>query len=181
MKIGAIWAQARNGAIGKNGDIPWHLPEDLARFRDLTMGCPVIMGRATWESLPPRVRPLPGRANIVVTRNPSYATPGAQIAATPREALTLARTQPADTAWVIGGEHLYRAMLVDCDFAVVTQIDIDVPDADAVGPAIPHDWHEYRSQQRSSRGGLSYHVSVYVSPSATVPLPAMTQFLPDEA
>jgi dihydrofolate reductase len=67
-RIGLIWAQARGGVIGKDGTMPWHLPEDLAHFKRTTLSHPVIMGRKTWESLPPRFRPLPGRANLVVTR-----------------------------------------------------------------------------------------------------------------
>ena len=81
MKLGLILARARNGAIGKDGVMPWHLPEDLAHFKKVTMGCPVIMGRKTWDSLPPRFRPLPGRANIVITRQGDWHAEGATRAA----------------------------------------------------------------------------------------------------
>ena len=72
MKLGLIYARARNGVIGKGGTLPWHLPEDLAHFKRLTMGCPVIMGRKTWDSLPPKFRPLPGRENVVLTRDAEW-------------------------------------------------------------------------------------------------------------
>ena len=77
MTIGLIWAQSTSGVIGRGGAIPWSLPEDLARFKSLTMGHTVVMGRRTWESLPARFRPLPGRRNVVLTRNPSYRADGA--------------------------------------------------------------------------------------------------------
>ena len=77
-RIGLIWAQARGGVIGKDGAMPWHLPEDLAHFKRTTLGCPVIMGRKTWDSLPPKFRPLPGRRNIVVTRNTQWQADGAE-------------------------------------------------------------------------------------------------------
>ena len=77
--LGLIWAQSSSGVIGRDGGIPWDLPEDLARFKEVTFGRTVVMGRRTWESLPKRVRPLPGRRNVVVTRNPDYRAPGADV------------------------------------------------------------------------------------------------------
>ena len=76
MTVGLVWAQAANGVIGDRGTLPWHLPEDLARFKALTMGATVVMGRATWDSLPASVRPLPGRRNVVLTRRPDWRQPG---------------------------------------------------------------------------------------------------------
>ena len=90
--LGLIWAQARGGVIGAGGTMPWHLPEDLAHFRAATMGAPVIMGRRTWESFPDRFRPLPGRRNIVVTRDPEWADAGAEAAGSLDEALALSWT-----------------------------------------------------------------------------------------
>ena len=84
MRLGLVWAQARGGVIGKDGGMPWHVPEDLAHFKAVTSGHPVIMGRRTWESFPARFRPLPGRRNIVVTASPSWAEPGAERAGQPR-------------------------------------------------------------------------------------------------
>jgi dihydrofolate reductase len=77
MKLHLIFARSRNGVIGRDGDLPWHLPEDLAHFKRMTLGCPVIMGRKTWDSLPVKFRPLPGRANVVVTRQPDWQDAGA--------------------------------------------------------------------------------------------------------
>ncbi|WP_353809526.1 dihydrofolate reductase [Agromyces sp. SYSU T00194] len=96
--IGLIWAEARGGVIGRDGVMPWHLPEDLAHFRDVTRGAPVIMGRRTWESLPPRFRPLPGRRNIVVSRDPAAAFDGAEHAASVPAALALAAAPALDPA-----------------------------------------------------------------------------------
>ncbi|RYY68376.1 MAG: dihydrofolate reductase, partial [Comamonadaceae bacterium] len=101
MKLGMVYARARNGVIGKDGVMPWHLPEDLAHFKRLTLGCPVIMGRKTWESLPPKFRPLPGRRNIVVTRNRDWSAAGAETADSLEQAI--ARVEDVSHAWVIGG------------------------------------------------------------------------------
>ncbi|PJC14207.1 MAG: dihydrofolate reductase, partial [Comamonadaceae bacterium CG_4_9_14_0_8_um_filter_60_18] len=80
MQLNLIFARARNGVIGANNTLPWHLPEDMAHFKRLTLGCPVIMGRKTWDSLPHKFRPLPGRTNIVVTRQTHWQAEGAQVA-----------------------------------------------------------------------------------------------------
>lgn len=83
MRLNLIYARARNGVIGRNNTLPWHLPEDLAHFKAHTLGCPVIMGRRTWESLPPRFRPLPGRVNVVLSRDPHWSVePGTVISTT---------------------------------------------------------------------------------------------------
>jgi len=88
VKLGLIYARARNGVIGAGGTLPWHLPADLAHFKAITQGCPVIMGRKTWDSLPPRFRPLPGRRNIVVTRQVDWHSAGAERALSLAQALT---------------------------------------------------------------------------------------------
>ena len=103
MNLGLIFARARNGVIGKAGGLPWQLPEDMAHFKQITMGCPVIMGRKTWDSLPVKFRPLPGRANIVITRQPDLKEAGAQIAASLSDALALCAS--AEEIWIIGGAH----------------------------------------------------------------------------
>lgn len=118
-----VAAVARNGVIGDGEKMPWHLPEDLAHFRRTTQGLPVIMGRATWDSLPPRFRPLPGRRNIVVTRNAAWRAEGAEAAASPEAALAL--VQGAERACVIGGAQLYAAALPLADELVLTEIDHD--------------------------------------------------------
>jgi dihydrofolate reductase len=116
-----IAAVARNGVIGDGDRLPWHLPEDMAHFRRTTQGCPVIMGRRTWESLPARFRPLPGRRNIVVTRTAAWRAEGAETATSPESALAL--VQDAPRAFVIGGVALYAAALPLADELVLTEID----------------------------------------------------------
>src|SRR5690349_14769702 len=92
-RIGLIWAEAAGGVIGARGGMPWHVPEDLARFKTITMGSPVVMGRRTWESFPDRFRPLPGRRNIVVTRDDQWVAEGAERAASLGDALAAAATE----------------------------------------------------------------------------------------
>ncbi len=133
-RLSLIWAQARNGVIGNDGTLPWHLPEDLAHFKSRTLGHPVIMGRHTWNSLDARVRPLPGRRNIVVTHNAGWAAPGAEIAHSVDEALALVADEP--TVSVIGGAQVYAAFLPMADRLEVTEIDRDYP-GDTVAPTVP--------------------------------------------
>lgn len=140
MRIGLVWAQARDRAIGRDGDMPWHLPEDLAHFKAVTRGAPVIMGRHTWESLPVRFRPLPGRENLVVSRSPGYVAEGAQVARSLQAALSAGEDRGAETAWVIGGGQLYRAAMPLADELIITRIDLDVPDADTFAPEVGPEW-----------------------------------------
>lgn len=128
-----IAAVARNGAIGRGGVMPWHLPADLKHFRAVTQGHPVVMGRKTWDSLPPRFRPLPGRRNIVVTRNASWSEPGAEAA--PSLDAALARLDGEPKVFVIGGAELYAQALPRADTLELTEIDATVPDADTFFPA----------------------------------------------
>ncbi|NLB46931.1 MAG: dihydrofolate reductase [Microbacteriaceae bacterium] len=166
--VGLIWAQANAGAIGRNGEMPWHVPEDLAHFKQVTLGSPVVMGRRTWESLPERFRPLPGRVNIVVTRDPDFVAQGAQTVLSLGAGLELAKRslepEPAEvqqrnnasaaraaagdevaalspqTVWVMGGGQIYRAAMPLADELAVTRIDMDVPDADTFAPEIGPEW-----------------------------------------
>src|SRR5207244_10135419 len=101
MELGLVYARAANGVIGKRGVMPWHLPEDMAHFKQVTMGAPVIMGRKTWESLPPRFRPLPGRRNVVITRQRDWKAEGATRAESLQDALAVCASEP--NVWVIGG------------------------------------------------------------------------------
>jgi dihydrofolate reductase len=121
--LSLIAAVARNGAIGNAGGLLWHLPEDLAHFRRTTMGRPVIMGRKTWESLPARFRPLPGRMNIVVTRQRGWHAEGASVAHDLDEALAHVRAAGQEHAFVIGGAQLYVEALSRADELVLTEID----------------------------------------------------------
>ncbi|WP_413316339.1 dihydrofolate reductase [Agrococcus sp. 1P02AA] len=133
--LGMIWAQARGGVIGEAGDMPWSLPEDMARFKAITMGHPVVMGRRTWESFPERFRPLPGRDNIVISSNPDYLAAGARTVASLEEALSAARAiaGPEGEVWVIGGGRVYRDALPVADRLEITDIDLDAP-GDTVAP-----------------------------------------------
>jgi len=123
MTLTLIAAVARNGVIGQGNRLLWHLPEDLQHFRALTRGHPVIMGRRTWDSLPERFRPLPGRRNIVVTRDPDWHAAGAERAASPAQAIESVRDSAQ--AFVIGGAELYVAALPWADELQLTEIDRD--------------------------------------------------------
>ncbi|MCB0338452.1 MAG: dihydrofolate reductase [Bdellovibrionales bacterium] len=110
MKIAAIAAMARNRVIGKNNQLPWHLPEDMEHFKKLTQGATVLMGRKTYESLPPRFRPLPNRKNIVISNNPEKLDLGTevQVWSSLRDPLTKWQGQSGeDTLWIIGGAKVY--------------------------------------------------------------------------
>lgn len=137
--IGAIWAQARDASgrpvIGAGGTMPWHLPGDLARFQELTRGGAVIMGRRTWESLPPRFRPLPGRVNVVLTARESLD--GAVVATTLADALAAAAAAaPGAQCWLIGGATVFAAALDVADRLEVTEIDLEIA-GDTYAPHIP--------------------------------------------
>ncbi len=135
MDICLIWAQARKGAIGKDNTLPWHLPEDLRRFKELTQGHCVLMGRKTFESLPNG--PLPNRQNIVLSRTAEQPHPRVLRAADMRQALDLAAGLRCARAFVIGGAQVYEQALRIADTAYITEIDIDVPGADAFAPVLP--------------------------------------------
>lgn len=120
MRIRIVAAIAENGVIGRGGGMPWRLPRDLKRFRAITMGKPVIMGRRTWESL--AGRPLDGRHNIIVTRNPEYRAPGADTALSLDDALAMARARGAEEACVIGGAEIYAAALPLADCLDLTRV-----------------------------------------------------------
>jgi dihydrofolate reductase len=132
-RIGLIWAEASGGVIGAGGGMPWHVPEDLAHFKELTSGHPVIMGRKTWDSLPERFRPLPGRRNLVVTRNDRWRDPGAERSASLDDALAAARSAGSEWIWIIGGGELFRGAIGLADRLEVTELDLDV-DGDTLAP-----------------------------------------------
>lgn len=117
--IGLIWAQSANGVIGRDGTLPWHLPEDMEHFRTVTRGATVLMGRHTWESLPARFRPLPGRRNLVLSRTPQD---GVETFPDLEHALAAAREDGDVDVWVMGGEAVYRAALPVADRIVVTEL-----------------------------------------------------------
>ena len=154
MTICLIYAQAANAVIGKNGTMPWHLPEDLAHFRQRTQGCAVVMGRTTWDSLPERFRPLPGRTNIVVTRQEVWQHDGAKPATSLDDALAIA-SQSADTAWVIGGAQIYALALPLAQRVEVTEIHQSY-EGDAYAPELGPEWQETSRSQHVAANGLSY-------------------------
>jgi dihydrofolate reductase len=142
--VGMIWAQTNQGVIGADGGMPWHLPEDLAHFKRITGGHPVVMGRKTWDSFPAKYRPLPGRTNIVVTRQPGWgSTPeagGAVVLDSLDQALVEAQLSPGgDEVWVLGGGQIFAQAMDDCNVAVVTVINTDVP-GDTQAPVLGPEW-----------------------------------------
>jgi dihydrofolate reductase len=158
MKLNLILARARNGVIGRDNTLPWHLPEDMAHFKRTTLGCPVIMGRKTWDSLPAKFRPLPGRLNVVVTRQPGWAAEGAVVAHSLEAAC--AACPPDSTAWVIGGAELYAQALTLASVAVVTEIDADF-EGDAFAPRFGPAWVETSRESQASTNGLTFSFVTY--------------------
>ena len=132
-QIVLIAAVARNGVIGDGQHLLWQLPEDLAHFRQATLGSPVIMGRKTWDSLPERFRPLPGRRNLVLSRQPGFCVPGAEVVATLDAALKCLQGEPR--VCIIGGEQVYRLALPLADQLLLTEIARDFD-----GSALFPDW-----------------------------------------
>ncbi|MDT5147502.1 MAG: dihydrofolate reductase [Mycobacterium sp.] len=155
--VGLVWAQSTSGVIGRGGDIPWRVPEDLARFKQVTMGHTVVMGRRTWESLPARVRPLPGRRNVVLSRRADFTADGAQVVGSLDEALTDPR------AWIIGGEQIYLLGLPHATRCEVTEVEIDLPrdDDDALAPVLDETWIGEAGEWQVSRSGLRYRFHTY--------------------
>lgn len=154
-----IAAVARNGAIGRDNDLVFGDPADQRHFRQATMGWPVVMGRKTWDSLPTRFKPLPGRRNIVVTRSPAWQAPGAERAGGLDEALRLA--QGAERVFVMGGGELYRLALPRADTLLLTEVDADLP-GDTFFPA----WDRSRftatdSQPHTTAGGVGFAIVTY--------------------
>jgi dihydrofolate reductase len=157
MTVGLIWAQSTSGVLGRDGGIPWRLSEDQARFKELTMGNTVVMGRLTWESLPAKVRPLPGRRNVVVTRQADYPADGAEVVTRLEGALT------GDETWVIGGEQIYALALPIATRCEVTEIEVDLPrdDGDALAPVLDESWRCTEGEWLISSSGLRYRYHSY--------------------
>ena len=166
MSVGLIWAQAANGVIGRDGTLPWHLPEDLAHFQATTRGTTVVMGRGTWDSLPAKVRPLPGRANIVLTNQQRWQAPGATVV----HALDDALAQAAGDVWVVGGASVYTTALAHADQVVVTELQ-DSFDGDVRAPALDSNWHRQNRDPgmgwHRSSSGLCYRFVRYAWTPAT--------------
>lgn len=158
-EVNIIVAAGKDGAIGKEGDLIWRIPADLRRFKALTMGHPVIMGRKTWESLPKR--PLPGRRNIVVTRNVAYDAPGAELASSPEEAVRICKDS---IPFVMGGEEIYKAFMPLATRIFLTEVEAECPDADAwlPFPLNPDAWRvEEAGAVETTPAGVSYRYVTY--------------------
>jgi dihydrofolate reductase len=155
MTLSLIWAQARDRVIGFEGGMPWHVPEDLAHFKELTLGDTVVMGRKTWDALDPRFKPLPGRRNVVVTRDPEWTADGAEVVHSLDDALS------AD-AWVIGGAELFAATIDRADRLEVTELDLDV-EGDTFAPPIGSGWRVASAGDwKQSRTGIRFRFLRYV-------------------
>ncbi len=137
--VGLIWAQTEDGVIGKDGGIPWHVPEDMAHFRATTTGHPVIMGRRTWESFPEKFRPLPDRTNIVISS--SFADlPGAVVVPSLDAAFETAQARPgAEEVWIIGGGRVYAEAMPRANAALVTVVESSA-EGDTVAPPLGAEW-----------------------------------------
>ena len=154
MTVALIAAVTRGGVIGRDGGIPWRIPEDMQRFRSLTMGHPVVMGRRTWESLPDQFRPLPGRGNVVVTRNRDWSAQGADRAGSVEEALDLLESE--SRVFVIGGGEIYAAALPFADELLLTEIEADI-DGDTHFPAWDRDaFAEIARERHESADGVPF-------------------------
>lgn len=156
--ISFVVAVSRNGVIGREGGLPWHISSDLKRFKEITMGKPVVMGRKTWESLPRR--PLPGRRNIVITRQPGFAPEGAEVAASAGEALRLAGGVPEVA--VIGGGEIYRLFWPLVDRLYLTEVDLDVEGDTHFPPLAPGEWREVGSElhPKGERDSASFRLRI---------------------
>ena len=159
MQLNMIFARARNGVIGINNTLPWHLPEDLAHFKRTTLRCPVIMGRKTWDSIPQKFRPLPGRTNVVVTRQADWHSAAADGKAVALRADSLEHALrlcgDAPNAWVIGGAQMYALAEPLASTAVITEIDLDV-EGDAFAPTFGAHWYEATREEHTAANGLRY-------------------------
>ena len=151
-RVYLVAAVASNGVIGAKGQLPWHLPEDLKFFKTLTLGHPVIMGRRTWESL--ATRPLPGRENIVVTRQAGYVAAGAAVASSLQGALALCAAEPV--AFVIGGEQLFAESLPGAAGLVLTEIHRPY-EGDTWFPAYDRSrWKEAQRERNVAKDGTKF-------------------------
>jgi dihydrofolate reductase len=171
--IGLIWAEAEGTVIGRDDGMPWHVPEDLAHFAALTVGAPVVMGRKTWDSLSSRFRPLPGRRNIVVTRQPDWSADGAEVARSVDDALALAAQGDVDRVWVIGGAQLFAEAISRADRLEVTELRHDDgafsrASGDVIAPAIDPSWRLVATDPaagwHTSHSGLRYRFLTYSRP-----------------
>ncbi|KJX75081.1 dihydrofolate reductase [Mycobacterium lepromatosis] len=159
--VSLVWAQSTTGVIGRGGGIPWRVPEDLTRFKQLTMGHPVVMGRRTWDSLPAGVRPLSGRRNVVLSRQIDFMAEGAEVFGSLEETISNFETEPE--MWVIGGGQIYRLALPLATRCGVTEVDTDLPheDDDVLAPVLDDTWVGVTGEWLVSCSGLRYRLHSY--------------------
>ena len=157
--IGLIYAQASNGVIGNKGKIPWHIPEDFKRFKEVTTGTSVIMGRKTWESLPDKFRPLPNRRNIVLTRQSHVSLDGAIVANSIEEAFD--KSDNTKDIWVIGGSEIYNLAYPFAERVLVTMIHKDF-EGDAYAPELGLKWILTDNENHITEDGLEYSFLTYL-------------------
>ncbi|MEJ0026833.1 MAG: dihydrofolate reductase [Rhizomicrobium sp.] len=158
-----VLARADNGVIGDSGRIPWRIPEDMKRFKALTIGKPMIVGRKTWESFPKR--PLPGRTNIVITRDGAYRADGAVVVHGLDEALARARAENPSEIVIGGGTEIYRAALPLATRIELTEVHMQVP-GDAHLPSFGEGWRETAREEHATAEGLRYSYVTLLRPSA---------------
>jgi dihydrofolate reductase len=154
--IACVVAHSSNRVIGRDGDLPWHLPADMRRFRELTSGHAVVMGRKTYESLPDRFRPLPNRRNLVLSRDPGYAAPGAEVFGDLASALAACEGD----CFVIGGGATYAEALAVADRVYATEIDAEV-DGDTYFPELSG-WREVEVSEPTAENGHTFSFRTYV-------------------
>ena len=157
MELAIIVARAKNGVIGVNNTLPWHLPEDLKHFKNTTLGCPIIMGRNTWVSLG---RPLPGRRNLVVSRNPEFKAEGAETFTSLEDATDAC--SGVEKAFIIGGAQIYDEALAYVDKLIITEVDTEV-EGDAFFPDIDDMMWEEVAREEHNNGQLAYAFVTYNS------------------
>ncbi len=159
MTISLIVAAATNNAIGKDGKMPWHLPNDMKHFKNTTWGMPVLMGRKTFESLG---KPLPGRKNIVISRQADFKPDGAVVVSTIDDALFLVKETDAKEAMVIGGGEIYKTLFEKAKRIYLTRVEAE-PEADTYFPAIhPSQWRLVSQKDHEADEKNAYNYSFQV-------------------
>ncbi len=161
-KIALVYAISQNGAIGRGGILPWHIPSDLKWFKAVTLGKPVIMGRKTWDSLPRK--PLPGRANIVISRNPNFSEKGCLIAADAASALKLASVGEPTEICVIGGAEIFKMFLSLASKIYLTRVLVDVEGDTFLAELDPAQWRvdERQRYEKSEKDSASFETLIYL-------------------
>ena len=159
FSVGMIWAESANGVIGADGSLAWHIPEDLAHFRAVTRGYAVLHGRKSYEAIPAKFRPLPGRRNLVLTRDRVYSAPGAEVVHSLAAAEDLLAGAPV---WIVGGGQVYDRAMSFADVLVVTEVNLEIS-GDTYAPAIDaEDWQQQQvTEWITSSTGIAFRVLEY--------------------